>query len=59
MERNINVWLPLAHPTLGTWPVDSVWLSGLSANLRTKGSLVCSKSGHVPGLWARSLVEDT
>ena len=19
-ERNINVWLPLAHPQLGTWP---------------------------------------
>ena len=19
-ERNINVWLPLAHPPLGTWP---------------------------------------
>ena len=19
-ERNINVWLPLAHPILGTWP---------------------------------------
>ena len=19
-ERNINVWLPLAHPLLGTWP---------------------------------------
>ena len=20
MERNINVWLPLAQPLLGTWP---------------------------------------
>ena len=20
MERNINVWLPLTHPLLGTWP---------------------------------------
>ena len=19
-ERNINVWLPLVHPPLGTWP---------------------------------------
>ena len=19
-ERNINVWLPLTHPDLGTWP---------------------------------------
>ena len=19
-ERNINVWLPLVHPLLGTWP---------------------------------------
>ena len=21
-ERNINVWLPLAHPLLGTWPAS-------------------------------------
>ena len=20
-ERNINVWLPLTHPALGTWPI--------------------------------------
>ena len=23
-ERNINVWLPLAHPQLGTWPTTQV-----------------------------------
>ena len=22
MERNINVWLPLLHPLLGTWPTN-------------------------------------
>ena len=33
-----------------------MWLSGLSANLWTERSLVNSQSGHMPGLWARSLV---
>ena len=23
-ERNINVWLPLVHPLLGTWPAIQV-----------------------------------
>ena len=23
-ERNINVWLPLEHPLLGTWPTTQV-----------------------------------
>ena len=28
-ERKINVWLPLTHPQLGTWPANQVWaLSG-------------------------------
>ena len=35
-----------------------VWLSGLSTGLRTKGSLVDSQSGHMPGLQARSPVGD-
>ena len=30
-----------------------VWLSGLSASLRTKGSLVSSQLGRMLGLWAR------
>ena len=24
-ERNINVWLPLMHPLLGTWPTTQAW----------------------------------
>ena len=24
-ERNVNVWLPLAHPSLGTWPATQTW----------------------------------
>ena len=24
-ERNINVWLPLVHPLLGTWPSTQAW----------------------------------
>ena len=24
MEKNINVWLPLARPLLGTWPATQV-----------------------------------
>ena len=28
-ERNINVWLPLVHPQLGTWPATQIvaWLA--------------------------------
>ena len=33
-----------------------VWLSGLSAGLQTKGSLVDSQSGHMPGWQAGSPV---
>ena len=24
-ERNVNVWLPLAHPSLCTWPATQTW----------------------------------
>ena len=24
-ERNISVWLPLAHPQQGTWPDPGMW----------------------------------
>ena len=24
-ERNINVWLPLVHPLLGTWPATQAY----------------------------------
>ena len=37
-ERNINVWLPLAHPQLGTWPAGQICaLKGT----RTSNPLVC------------------
>ena len=37
-ERNINVWLPLMHPTLGTWTVTQA--CGLTGN-QTLNPLVC------------------
>ena len=37
-ERNINVWLPLTHPALGTWPTTQA--HSLTGN-RTSNSLVC------------------
>ena len=43
---------PLVQPWL-------VWLSGLSAGLRTKGLQFNSQSEHMPGLHARSPVEGT
>ena len=36
-ERNINVWLPLVHPQLGTWPATQT--CSLTGN-RTGDSLV-------------------
>ena len=37
-ERNINVWLPLTHPLLGTWPATQA--SALTGN-PTVNPLVC------------------
>ena len=37
-ERNINVWLPLVHPQLGTWPKTQAY--ALTGN-RTGNPLVC------------------
>ena len=37
-ERNINVWLPLARPALGTWPTTQA--CALTGN-RTSDPLVC------------------
>ena len=42
MERNINVWLPLARPLLGAWPATQA--CALSGN-RTSDPLV-----HRPAL---------
>ena len=36
-EGNINVWLPLHHPLLGTWPATQAY--ALTGN-RTSGPLV-------------------
>ena len=36
-----------------------VWLSGLSAGLHSKGRQFNSQLGHMPGIWARSLVGGT
>ena len=37
-ERNINVWLPLAPPLLGTWPTTQA--SALTGN-RSSNLLIC------------------
>ena len=37
MERNINVWLPLMHPSPGTWPTTQA--CALTGN-QTSSSLV-------------------
>ena len=34
-----------------------MWLRGLSTGLQTKGSLVHSQSGHMPGLWVSPQLE--
>ena len=35
---NLNVWLPFAHPLLGTWPAAQ---AGAPTGNRTSDSLVC------------------
>ena len=37
-ERNINVWLPLTRPLLGTWPINQ---AGALTGNRTSDPLVC------------------
>ena len=48
-ERNINVWLPLDCPLLGTWP--TIQACALTENW-TSDSLLCSQltEPHQPGL---------
>ena len=40
-ERNINVWLPLTHPLLGTWPATQA--CALTGN-QTSNPLVCGST---------------
>ena len=42
-ERNINVWLPLVRPLLGTWPTTQA--CALTGN-QTCSPLVCSPLSH-------------
>ena len=37
-ERNINVWLPLASPLLGTWPATQACALDWESNQRPFGS---------------------
>ena len=52
-ERNINVWLPLQHPLLGTWPVTQacapVWESNLGQPFGLEAGTL-STEPHQPGL---------
>ena len=52
-ERNINVWLPLEHPLLGTWPTTEA--CALTGN-QTGDPFVCrcctqSTEPHQPGMF--------
>ena len=42
-ERNINVWLPLMHPLLGTWPA-------------TQAYVLTGNEPHQPGLKAENFI---
>ena len=46
-ERNINVWLPLAHPQLGAWPATQACaLTGnRTSNLSVPGALNHTSQG--------------
>ena len=37
-ERNINVWLSLAHPLLGIWPTTQARVPNWESNQQTFGS---------------------
>ena len=51
-KRHINVWLPLAHPLLGTWPTTQAWALDWVLNQQPFGSQVGTQSTepHQPGL---------
>ena len=43
-ERNANVWLPLARPLLGTWPVTQACALDCESNRRPFGSQAGAQS---------------
>ena len=47
-EGNINVWLPLVRPLLGTWPATQA--CALTGN-RTSDTLLCGDQ-HLLGRWS-------
>ena len=51
-ERNINAWLPLKHPLLGTWPPTQAGTLDWESSQRPFGSQAGTQSTepHQPGL---------
>ena len=51
-ERNINMWLPLAHPPLGTWPTIQACALDWESNQQPFDSQASTQSTkpHQPGL---------
>ena len=64
-ERNINVWLPLACPLLGTWPATQACASNWVSNLQPFGSQASTQptKPHQPGpfliFWGISILLST
>ena len=52
--RNINVWLPLTCPLLGTWPATQSCALDWESNWQLLGLQACAQSTelHQPGLEA-------
>ena len=51
-ERNINMWLPLMRPLLGTWSATQACALDWESHWRPFGSQACTESSelHQPGL---------
>ena len=52
-ERNINVWLPLTYPLLGTWPTTQACTLDWESNWQPFGSQagIQPTQPHQPGLY--------
>ena len=55
-ERNINVWLSLARPLLGTWPTTQA--HALTGN-QTSDSLVCRPMLNALGYTSKSYFQNS